>query len=374
MARPGRLRQPMGARSAAAPWKCAWWGANGARPGRGRRFISCQGRRWRQPRGAGSLGSSRVPAQHGRAGRWPRRLRALHARRGAGAARVALPAGAAQHGGPRGGLRSRGAGASAVRGRAAGQAGAAGAGAARWREPPRLRLRGGRGRSLRGDGAAHPPGRAQPQEGGTVRSRCGAGARAVPGRGGDRPSLLRRHHGAPPGPAAPPRLRPAGARSAAMVSASASRDSSRSFAAAWAPVAEPHPSLGSPRSGVGVRHRRRSFRPRTDLRGAPGCGRAAGGATGAGGPHPVPARGSVPLRWTSCLQPLYGPRVLSGYSYSARLGCSQDPLCILPTRKVVWQALKCHPSIHFLEEQSRKSSSLPIFRLQDCCADCSSLC
>lgn len=204
--------------------------------------------------------------------------------------------------------------------------------------------------------------------------RCGAGARAVPGRGGDRPSLLRRHHGAPPGPAAPPRLRPAGARSAAMVSASASRDSSRSFAAAWAPVAEPRPSRGSPRSGVGVRHRRRSFRPRTDLRGAPGCGRAAGGATGAGGPHPVPARGSVPLRWTSCLQPLYGPRVLSGYSYSARLGCSQDPLCILPTRKVVWQALKCHPSIHFLEEQSRKSSSLPIFRLQDCCADCSSLC
>lgn len=41
-----------------------------------------------------------------------------------------MPAGVAQHGGPRGGLRSRGAGASAVRGRATGQAGAAGAGAA----------------------------------------------------------------------------------------------------------------------------------------------------------------------------------------------------------------------------------------------------
>lgn len=47
MARPGRRRQPMAARLAAAPWKCAWWGANGARPGRGRRFISCQGRRRR---------------------------------------------------------------------------------------------------------------------------------------------------------------------------------------------------------------------------------------------------------------------------------------------------------------------------------------
>lgn len=47
MARPGRRRQPMGVRLAAAPWKCAWWGANGARPGRGRRFISCQGRRRR---------------------------------------------------------------------------------------------------------------------------------------------------------------------------------------------------------------------------------------------------------------------------------------------------------------------------------------
>lgn len=53
-----------------------------------------------------------------------------------------------------------------------------------------------------------------------VRYGRGVGTRALPGRGGDRPSLLRRHRGAPPGPTAPRKL--AGSRSAAVVSAALS--------------------------------------------------------------------------------------------------------------------------------------------------------
>lgn len=90
----------------------------------------------------------------------------MQPRGGAGSARLAVPARAADREGQRGGLRPGRAGAPALRRGAQEQAGAAGAGAAGRREPARLCLRGGRGRGVRGDSPDHPAGGPQQEEGG----------------------------------------------------------------------------------------------------------------------------------------------------------------------------------------------------------------
>lgn len=170
-----------------------------------------------------------------------------------------------------------------------------------------------------------------------MRSRYGAGARVLPGRGGNRPSVLRQHRGAALARRCPECGR--GQRRAAPLRAMTHLGPSRPRGL---PAAEPRPSRGSSRSGVGVwRRRRRPVRPRTHLRGVLGCGRC----------HRC--RRASPGRRPGNRSPALGPRACSpcvGPACSA--GAAAQPgsgglraRCVLHTCEVVWRAAKCHPSM-----------------------------